>query len=76
MISTLLLNVGVTLLAGLGTGLSLELVVDEGLNSAFGFSAPPQAYPASTHVRGVIGHVVYGLSVAAITELAWRALRR
>lgn len=64
------------LLAGVGTGLSLELIIDEGANTALGFSAPPQAYPASTHLRGFAGHAVYGALVAVFTEVGWWVLRR
>lgn len=62
------------ILAGLATGISLFLVVDEGANTVFGFAAPPQDYPAATHLRGAVGHAVYGLALAAIVEAAWGAL--
>ncbi|MGH2384213.1 MAG: DUF1440 domain-containing protein [Candidatus Limnocylindria bacterium] len=67
---------GHPLLAALATGLSLELLVDQGANAAYGFSAPPQRYPTSTHIRGFAGHVVYGLVVATAMELAWTVVRR
>ncbi len=58
--------------AGLGAGLSLSLVVDEGLTPLLGFSAPNRAYPLVTHARGVVAHLAYGLGVAAAAEtLAW-----
>lgn len=58
--------------AGLATGLSLFAIVDEGLNPVIGSSAPPQAYPLSTHMRGLLGHLVYGAVLALAVELAWR----
>ncbi|MEW6476045.1 MAG: DUF1440 domain-containing protein [Actinomycetota bacterium] len=58
--------------AGLGTGLAMFLIADEGFNSLSGTSAPPRAYPLVTHVRGLAGHVVFGLVLAAVTEAAWR----
>lgn len=60
--------------AGLGTGLSLFVIVDEGLNPVIGSSAPPRAYPLSTHMRGFVGHLVYGAVLALAVELAWRLI--
>jgi uncharacterized membrane protein YagU involved in acid resistance len=57
-----------SLVAGLLTGASLSLLVDEGLTPLLGFSAPNRAYPLSTHVRGFVAHLVYGLSVAIVAE--------
>jgi len=54
--------------AGLLTGASLSLLVDEGLTPLLGFSAPNRAYPLSTQVRGFVAHLVYGLSVAGVAE--------
>ncbi len=51
--------------AGLLTGVSLSLLVDEGLTPLLGTS---RAYPLSTHVRGFVAHLVYGLSVAGVAE--------
>ncbi len=60
------------LAAGLATGASMSLLVDEGLTPALGFSAPNSAYPPSTHVRGFVAHLAFGLGVAATAEaLAW-----
>lgn len=56
------------LAAGLLTGASLSLLVDEGLTPLLGFSAPNRAYPLATHIRGFIAHLVYGLGVAAAAE--------
>lgn len=54
--------------AGMGAvyGLLLFAVNDELVNSALGFAGPPDAYPASSHVRGLIGHLVLGVT----TDLA------
>jgi uncharacterized membrane protein YagU involved in acid resistance len=50
---------------GLLFGALLFLVNDEFLNTALGTAAPPQAYPASTHFRGLVGHLVLG----AVTDV-------
>jgi len=55
--------------AGLVTALVLWAGVDEGANWFFNFSAPPEAYPLSTHIRGFAGHIVLGLTIAATAEL-------
>ncbi len=56
------------LAAGLATGLALWAGFDEGLVPALGFSAPNRAYPPSTHLRGLVGHLVYGLTIMATVE--------
>ena len=50
---------------GLVYGLTLFVVNDEFLNSAMGFAGPPDAYPVSSHVRGLVGHVVLGITTDA-----------
>jgi len=62
--------------AGLLTGASMSLVVDEGLTPLMGFSAPNRGYPAATHARGALVHLVFGMVVAAVTETAWALMRR
>lgn len=62
--------------AGLATGASMSLVLEEAITPAIGASAPNDAYPASTHVRAFVAHLVFGLSVAGVTETAWKVLRR
>jgi hypothetical protein len=47
---------------GVAYGLLLWAVNDELLNTALGLAGPPEAYPASSHVRGLIGHVVLGVA--------------
>jgi hypothetical protein len=61
--------------AGLATGAAMSLIADEMMTPALGFSAPNRAYPLSTHVRGFVAHLVFGLGVAATTELGWKLLR-
>jgi hypothetical protein len=56
------------LAAGLASGMALFVVVDEVANPLLGTSGPPQAYPMSTHVRGLVGHAVFGLGLAAAAE--------
>ena len=58
--------------AGLLTGASLSLVVDEGVAPALGFSAPNRDYPLLTHVRGFANHLAYGAAVALVAETAYR----
>ena len=58
--------------AGIASGTSMYALVDELANPLFGFTPPPQKYPLVTHLRGLAGHVIYGLATAAAVELAWR----
>ena len=51
--------------AGVMAGAAAFLLVDEGANAAF-FTPPPQAYPVESHLRGVVGHLAYGLVVGAM----------
>lgn len=62
--------------AGLITGLGLWAVFDEGLVPALGFSAPNRAYPPSTHLRGFLGHLSYGLTIMTVVEAIGLAERR
>ncbi len=58
--------------AGLTAGAAMSLVTDEMMTPALGFSAPNRACPLSTHLRDLVGHLVFGLGVAAVTETGWR----
>ena len=58
--------------AGLVAGASLSLIVDEGLTPTLGFSAPNRDYPAATHLRGVLAHLVWGMAAALATEAVYR----
>lgn len=54
----------------------MSLIVDEGMTPALGFSAPNRAYPLSTHLRGFVAHLAFGVGVAAIPEAGWRLTQR
>jgi uncharacterized membrane protein YagU involved in acid resistance len=58
--------------AGLATGASMSLILDETITPAIGASAPNRDYPLTTHLRGFAAHLAFGLAVAATTELAWK----
>jgi hypothetical protein len=58
--------------AGMAAGLSMAVLVDEIGNPLLGFTPPPQKYPLVSHLRGLAGHLVYGLAVAAIVEAGWK----
>jgi len=53
-------------------GAAMFLLQDELLNPLLGTAAPPQRYPWSTHARGLLSHVVYGVT----THNAMRFLDR
>ncbi len=61
---------------GLATGAAMSLIADEAMTPLLGFSAPNSAYPLSTHLRGFVAHLVFGLAVAATTEAVWAARGR
>lgn len=62
--------------AGLAAGTSMSIILDELVTPAFGFSAPDRDYPAETHLRGFIGHLLYGAALAGAAEtLYWLARR-
>lgn len=46
---------------GLGFGGSFFLLIDEGVVPLLGLSPGPGAFPWQTHVRGLAGHVVFGM---------------
>lgn len=52
-------------LLGAGRGLVYGALLwglnDELANTALGLAGPPEAYPASTHLRGLAGHLVLGV---------------
>lgn len=54
--------------SGLLVGLGLFLVQDELLNPILGISGGPTEYPWQTHVRGLIGHAVYGVTTDVVLE--------
>lgn len=55
-----------SLTAGLKTGIGMWALVDEGLNPVMGFSKPAPDFPLATHLRGLVGHLVYGASLGAL----------
>ena len=62
----------ITVPAGFTTGAAMSLVVDEALVPALGLSPPNRAFPAATHVRGLLNHLAYGAAVALTAEAAYR----
>lgn len=62
--------------AGLTLALSVSVLVDEVANPLVGSAAPPRAYPLVTHLRGLTGHVAYGLAVPVLFEGTAAAVRR
>jgi uncharacterized membrane protein YagU involved in acid resistance len=62
--------------AGIAAGTSMSMLLDELVTPALGFSAPNRAYPAATHVRGLLGHLVYGLALAGTAEALYRVAAR
>lgn len=53
-------------------GLGVFLMQDEALNAASGLGAKPRDYPWQAHARGLIAHLVYGVT----TELVLDAMER
>ena len=50
-------------------GLLLFAINDEYLNTRLGLAGPFDAYPVETHLRGLVGHVVFGAATDAGIEL-------
>jgi hypothetical protein len=57
--------------AGLASGAGGFLLVDELANGLF-FTPPPQAYPAESHLRGVVGHLTFGATLGVLLAVARR----
>ena len=57
--------------AGIATGATAFVLVDEGFMSAF-VTPPPWAYLPESHVRGVVGHLAFGGAVGAMLAAAHR----
>lgn len=55
--------------SGLLYGLGVFTLNDEYLNTRLGLSAPPQAYPPETHMRGLAGHAVLGVATETGIQL-------
>jgi uncharacterized membrane protein YagU involved in acid resistance len=62
--------------AGTVTGASLSLIIDEALSPALGITAPSRCYPVSSHARGLLTHLIYGLVLAAVAEGLYRLTDR
>ncbi len=60
---------GQDLLHGLGFGLGLFLIQDEGLNQAMGLSAKQKDYPWQAHARGLVAHLALGLVTNTVLNL-------
>jgi uncharacterized membrane protein YagU involved in acid resistance len=58
--------------AGIAAGMSMSILLDELVTPALGFSAPNRDYPPAAHVRGLLGHLVYGLALAGTAEGLYR----
>jgi hypothetical protein len=46
---------------GSAFGTAFWAAVDEGLVSLLGLTPPPKAFPVETHVRGLAGHLAFGV---------------
>lgn len=57
---------------GAALGLGMFLLQDELLNSVTGLGAKPREYPWQDHARGLVAHLLYGVT----TELTLGALER
>ena len=57
--------------AGIATGATAFVLVDEGFMSTF-VTPPPWAYLPESHVRGVVGHLAFGGAVGAMLAAAHR----
>lgn len=54
---------------GLAYGLILFVVNDEYLNTRLGLAGPIEAYPPETHLRGLVGHAVLGVTTETGIQL-------
>jgi uncharacterized membrane protein YagU involved in acid resistance len=60
--------------AGVASGAALSLIVDETMNPLLGITPPNRRFPASAHVRGLLTHIVWGLTAAGVAESIHRAV--
>jgi hypothetical protein len=60
--------------AGLPFGAGFFLAIDEGVNTALGFTPGPRASPWQTHARGLVGHLVFGFTVEVVLRGLDRAM--
>lgn len=52
--------------AGLAVATAMEVLVDEGMNTLLGLTAPPREWPWQARVRGVAAHIVYGVALGLL----------
>ena len=64
-----------SLRAGLMSAALMWVGFDEGANYLLGLSPPPTEFPPETHLRGLVGHVAFGLSLALLLPVTSRILR-
>lgn len=57
--------------AGVAVGAAAFLLVDEGV-SVLGVIPRPPEYPLESHLRGVVGHLTFGVATGALLTLARR----
>lgn len=62
--------------AALASGATMSLILDEGVVPTLGLSAPNRDYPAFTHARGFLAHLVYGAAAALAAEGLGRLVGR
>lgn len=62
--------------AGVVTGATLSLIVDEAVGPALGYTAKSKEYPVSSHVRGFVAHLAYGIAAAGVVELIYKLMGR
>lgn len=62
--------------AGFASGASLSLGIDETLCPLLGITPPNKAFPASSHVRGFLTHIIWGLATAATAESVQQLVAR
>jgi len=61
---------------GVALGILLWISLDEGALPALGLTGKPNEYPPETHVRGLAGHIVYGVVLDGTLALLRSVLRR
>lgn len=61
---------------GAAFGLGMFLLQDELMNPLLGWSAKPAAYPWQAHARGLIGHLVYGMTADAVVRTMQKRVQR
>jgi hypothetical protein len=52
--------------AGLAVATAMEVVVDQGMNTALRLTPPPNVWPWQAHARGVVAHAIYGVALGLL----------